>query len=269
MTIANKTKNMDTIFPLFEILVKSIKDGVLIKRESNKDKEFHFQNWVRDRFKSSAFLFEEAGRNSFPDFRLVEYTDGYEVKGLAYPGRWKSYDSNSQVPTGLHNGRTIYYVFGRYPKQPDGDMYPLVDLVICHGDFLNADHTYIHENKAVREFGSYGDILIRDRKMYVAPTPFGLLTGVAHRYTLIIPEDSSAPDGFIEVGQIVRKEVNTLISKYEFDLRSNELKTDGISNPNAGKEHSFRALRLVGEPIDKVTLNKAKSDEFNQTEPID
>jgi aminoglycoside phosphotransferase len=51
-----------------------------------------------------------------------------------------------------------------------GKQYPIIDLVICHGDFLNADHNYIHENKSVKGFGSYGDIMIRDRKMYVAPT---------------------------------------------------------------------------------------------------
>lgn len=34
--------------------------------------------------------------------------------------------------------------------------------------------------------GSYGDILLRDRKMYVAPTPFGLLSGVERQITLYI-----------------------------------------------------------------------------------
>jgi hypothetical protein len=52
---------------------------------------------------------------------MVSTTGGYELKGLAYPGRDASFDSNSQVPSGFHNGRTIYYVFGRYPKEPDGD----------------------------------------------------------------------------------------------------------------------------------------------------
>ena len=47
---------------------------------------------------------------------MVEHTEGYEVKGLAYPGREANFDSNSQVPSGLHNGRTIFYVFGRYPR---------------------------------------------------------------------------------------------------------------------------------------------------------
>jgi hypothetical protein len=58
---------------------------------------------------------------------------------------------------------------------PDGRMdilrYPVLDLMLCHGSFLNADISYEHKNKSFRGFGSYGDILVRDRKMYVAPTP--------------------------------------------------------------------------------------------------
>jgi hypothetical protein len=83
--------------------------------------------------------YDSPGRNTYPDFRLVRQTDGYELKGLAYPGRDANYDCNSQVPRGEHNGRTVYYVFGRYPKVPDGDTYPVLDLVVCHGSFLNAD----------------------------------------------------------------------------------------------------------------------------------
>ena len=127
---------------------------------------------------------------------MVATTEGYELKGLAYPGRDASFDSNSQVPTGFHNGRTIYYVFGRYPKNPDGNSYPVLDLVICHGDFLNADHEYVHKNKSVKGFGSYGDILIRDRKMYVVPTPFRIAEGLAHQLTLILPAEMEVKGWF-------------------------------------------------------------------------
>jgi len=166
------------------------------------------------------------------------------VKGLAYPGREVNYDCNSQVPTGYHNGRTIFYVFGRYPKQPDGDTYPVLDLAICHGDFLNADHEYVHENRRVRGFGSYGDIMIRDRKMYVAPTPFGLLSGVAHLQTLVLPVDTAVPSGFKQTGRLVRTETDHLIVGYRFDLLKNVLSPKRIPNPSAGKEHVFVAWRL-------------------------
>ena len=140
---------MTTLFDFFRRCNQAINSGTMIRRESSHDKEFHFQHWIRNRISETSHLFEEGGRNAYPDFRMVHLAEGYEVKGLAYPGRWLNYDSNSQVPTGFHNGRTIYYVFGRYPKQPDGNSYPVLDIVICHGDFLNVDHEYIHLSLAL------------------------------------------------------------------------------------------------------------------------
>ena len=174
-----------TCYDVFEQCVLAVKAGELIESVSVKDKEFHFQNWFQKRLQKLSIHFEGSGRNTYPDFCLVEYPEGYEIKGLAWPGREKDYDSNSQVPSGHHNGRQIFYVFGRYPAdmtpfvaQSNGQrQYPVVDLVMCHGDFLNSDHNYVHKNKNVKGFGTYGDIMIRDRKMYVAPTPFALTVG--------------------------------------------------------------------------------------------
>lgn len=241
-----------SVFKFFEQCLYASRANVFIVREGQKDKEFHFQNWVGDRLATTGFAFDAGGRNTYPDFHLVALTEGYEVKGLAYPGRWVNYDSNSQVPTGYHNKRTIFYVFGRYPKKPDGNRYPLTDLVVCHGDFLNADHEYVHKNRSVKGFGSYGDIMIRDRKMYVAPTPYGLLDGVAHTQTLILPADVDAPPDYRDVGYLVRREVDELIVGYSFDLRANDIVAEKIANSAAGKEHAFRAWRLsdmVGAPV--------------------
>jgi hypothetical protein len=247
-----------TPFIIFRHCVRAIKDGALIRRVSSTDKEFHFQNWFRRRLEEIRLNFEVGGRNSYPDFRMVVTTEGYELKGLAYPGRDASFDSNSQAPSGFHNGRTIYYVFGRYPNKPDGDTYPVLDLVICHGDFLNADHEYVHENKSVKGFGSYGDVLIRDRKMYVVPTPFRLVEGVAHQQTLILPYEMR-PDGrerarFVHVGNLARREADELIIGYSFDLRTNKLAPKKVPNPGAGREHVFRGWRAKGSPTDQVSM---------------
>jgi hypothetical protein len=248
-----------TAVEVFAHCVRSIRNNVLIRRVSATDKEYHFQNWFQTRLEELGQNFEVGGRNSYPDFRMVATTDGYELKGLAYPGRDASFDSNSQVPTGFHNGRTIFYVFGRYPKKPDGNSYPVLDLVLCHGDFLNADHDYVHENKSVKGFGSYGDILIRDRKMYVVPTPFRLVDGVAHQQTLILPEDIVPGKGFVEVGDLCRREAVDLIVGYTFDLKTNELRPARIANPGAGCEHRFKAWRLVGSPADSVSMRSPKA----------
>ena len=177
-----------TATTLFKRCVEAIRQGSLIKRVSTTDKEYHFQNWFKARLEETALNFEAGGRNSYPDFRMVATTEGYELKGLAYPGRDANFDSNSQVPAGHHNGRTIYYVFGVTRRSRTATRYPVIDLVLCHGDFLNADHEYVHKNKNIKGFGSYGDIMIRDRKMYVVPTPFHLVEGVAHQQTLILPD---------------------------------------------------------------------------------
>lgn len=183
----------------------------------------------------------------------------FEVKGLAYPGRDASFDSNSQVPTGLHNGRTIYYVFGRYPKKPDGNAYPVLDLVICHGDFLNADHDYVHQNESVKGFGSYGDILIRDRKMYVVPTPFRLVDGAAHQQTLILPREVAPGPDFMHIADLARREADELIVGYSFNLETNELTPEKIQNPGAGREHLFSAWRLKGSPSTPVNMRSPPS----------
>jgi hypothetical protein len=249
---------MTTCFDVFEQCVLAIQAGELIESVSAKDKEFHFQNWFQRRLEGLAVHFERSGRNTYPDFRLVEYTEGYEVKGLAWPGRERNYDSNSQVPTGYHNGRQIFYVFGRYPADlslyGDHPQYPVVDLVICHGDFLNADHNYVHENKSVKGFGTYGDIMIRDRKMYVAPTPFALTEGTTGLVTLIVPEGQNPSSRFQEVGHLTRFESTILIVGYNFNIRTNELKSNRIANPLAGTEHKFVAYRLVSQASKPVTM---------------
>ena len=55
----------------------------------------------------------------------------------------------------MHNGREVFSVFGRYPQDVRGmDEYPVTDLVVCHGDFLNADYEYVHLNRSLPACGA-------------------------------------------------------------------------------------------------------------------
>jgi len=175
-------------------------------------------------------------------------------------GREASYDSNSRVPTGMHNGRTTYYVFGRYPADTDDPEYPVIDLVLCHGDFLNADHSYVHQNKSFRGFGSYGDLLVRDRKMYVAPTPFALTSGTTGQATLIAPAEL-ALDGRLEAGELVRIETENVVVGYTFDLLADTLTLELAPNPSAGKQHRFAAYRLRGMGSGTVSMKSVEQVE--------
>lgn len=246
-----------TCVDAFVACCEAMQRAILIQRVSRSDKEFHFQNWVAAWLDGAGLQHDSTGRNSYPDFTLVHHSEGYEVKGLQWPGREASYDSNSRVPTGMHNGRTIFYVFGRYPAGIDDQEYPVVDLVMCHGDFLNADNIYIHKNKSFRGFGSYGDLLVRDRKMYVAPTPFALASGTTGQATLIVPEGRTI-DGWRErVGELVRAESEQVVVGYAFDLRTNALTPNLAPNPTAGKEHGFGAYRLKGMGSGVVAVRTA------------
>lgn len=97
--------------------------------------------------------------------------------------------------------------------------------------------------------------------MYVAPTPYGLLTGVAHTMTLILPESMPAPVGHVAVGHLERREVKDVVVGYRFDLRTNEIAAEYLPNPSAGETHAFTAWRLDGTPGDEVSLRKVPVEE--------
>lgn len=234
--------------------VRAIETSQLITRVSSTDKEYSFQNWFSVRLSALGLNFDEPSRNAYPDFRLVDSPIGFEIKGLGFPGREANYDCNSQVPSGRHNGREIYYVFGRYPAQSKDKSYPVYDLVMCHGDFLNADHNYIHKNKNLKGFGSYGDMMIRDRKMYVAPTPYALTVGTERQITLIAPEDFDGSKSLISAGGLVRVESERLIRGYSFDMTSHEIEPSYLPNPSAGKKHPFKVFRSSNSNGPEVTL---------------
>ncbi|MBX5459365.1 MAG: hypothetical protein IRZ31_20940, partial [Thermogemmatispora sp.] len=155
--------------------------------------------------------------------------------------------------------------FGRYPQNTAQESYPLLDFVICHGDFLNSDHEYIHKNESIKGFGSYGDILIRDRKMYVVPTPFALAAGLNGHQTLILPAaiDIEAEDDFFLVGELVRREAPQRLTGYMFDLLSGSIRHTSAVNPQAGKNHHFRAWRLNGSSPEPVVLRTPHLHLFN------
>ena len=243
------------ISSIFAAASIAVTDGLLIQRASQKDKEFHFQNWFKALLERENLDFDEPGRNTYPDFRIVHSPVGYEIKGLGVPGRVANYDCNSQIPHGVYRGRHIVYVFGRYPAKPETNKYPVFDLILCHGSFLNADTDYIHENKSILGMGSYGDIRLRDRKMYVAPTPYGLLDGVERQVTLILPDFWPINhDNVVARGSLTRVEAGRIMCGYTFNLTTNHLEATWRENPNAGREYGFTAYRLTSSPGPEVRL---------------
>ena len=76
---------MSAVGAIFKECVSAIRNGVLVEREGRQDKEFHFQNWFKDRLDSIRENYDQPSRNTYPDFKLVRHAEGYEIKGLAYP----------------------------------------------------------------------------------------------------------------------------------------------------------------------------------------
>lgn len=231
---------------LFKSCVDAFTRQVPIERSSAADKEFAVQNWVGARL-DEALPYQEVGRNTYPDFPLTgDPPEGFEVKSLRYPGRDASYDANSNVPTGEHAGLSIYYVFVRYQVATSTELHAH-DLVICHGDFLNPMRGYVHLNRNIPTFGAYGDIMIRDRKMYVVRTPFNIVSGLAGQKSLILLAGEEPPEGLVAIAEVERREADTIAVGYAFDLRTNQLELVEEQNPSAGVSHRFVIYRAPGE----------------------
>lgn len=257
-------------FYLLEVLDAAMQspNTAVARRSHKRDKEFFFQEWVEDKLEKATQRFmhsqgmqtvvEKRGRNSFPDYVIVPLQEYYEVKGLAHPGR-NSFDANSRLPKGGFEGGNMYYVFGRYLKDAveQGSLeIPIYDIAVVHGAFFNVDDSYTHKNLSVKGFGSYGDILIRDRKMYVPPTPYAIWPGLESHVTLIVPDfysidrlceiypQEKLQDRFIEVAKIPRVEVSEKIIAYRVNLYEGTVDSYKERNPKASKEYSFRAIRV-------------------------
>lgn len=233
-----------TAWKIFDASRKAIARGIPTSR-IGKDKEFHFQNWVYDRIVEAGYSSPEGGRNTYPDFPIEGTDESYEVKGITVGSREGDFDSNSAMPSGRHDGREVLYVFGRYDSaQLGGDTPRVHDLVIVHGSFLNAGGGFAADNKSLRVLGSYGDILLRDRKMYVPYTPYRLLSNLRGQCTLVLPAAEVAPgNGYAEVGRFSRFEADSVLVGYRADLKANSLVGEFEKNEDANREHKFVAYR--------------------------
>lgn len=54
-----------SVFDVFHTCATAIIEGLLIKKVSATDKEFHFQNWVQDRLSATRLNFDTPGRNTY------------------------------------------------------------------------------------------------------------------------------------------------------------------------------------------------------------
>lgn len=97
--------------------------------------------------------------------------------------------------------------------------------------------------------------------MYVAPTPYGTLSGVDGQITLIIPNRHPVDPRLQQVGELTRTETDRLVVGYSFDLRTNELTPRYEANPLAGQTHTFVAYRVKGFDDPEVKIKDHENQE--------
>ncbi|WP_421657332.1 hypothetical protein [Leptothermofonsia sp. ETS-13] len=103
---------MSNASAIFKACVQAIQRGELIEREGRSDKEFHFQNWFKRRLETVGLNFDSPGRNSYPDFRLVRFAEGFELKG--WPIR-----AGRRITTATRRSRAANITGGRFTTCSD------------------------------------------------------------------------------------------------------------------------------------------------------
>ncbi|TKH04814.1 hypothetical protein FC682_11785 [Peribacillus simplex] len=140
-----------------------------------KNQKELFSDWFED---GIPYPITHLGANDHPD--TIIQNVGFELKSLKTNGQIQF---NSTIPTGRFHHRSVdgecYYAIARYVE--DRSFGQLHDFTICYGDFFNFDHEFAHAhmNSQEKNFGDYGDGVVRYRKMYSFPTPTKQVPGVS------------------------------------------------------------------------------------------
>lgn len=244
-------------------MINAIQAGVPMKPRSANDKEYFAQDWFIDRLDAAGVSYQQQGRNSYPDFWLFDDSlkEGFEIKSLAFippsprqatrgqtgkPAR-KDIDFNSTIPSGKKDGHDIFLVFFLYTGSGVNDRW-VHTLCLAHADLINSDHQVAdeHINIAVKEFGSYGDGFIRNRKMYVFPHPAEIDSTTLGKTRLIVPANWTVDDaGLREVHTLSRTIAPEAIDSYKISLHGGGAKIYKKAYSNAGAVLEFRVFEPV------------------------
>lgn len=248
---------------LFLEMVRAVRTGVLMKPRSANDKEYFAQDWFIDRLRATGLQYQQQGRNSYPDFWVHDAAlrEGYEVKSLAFvpptprqarqglggkPAR-KDLDFNSTIPSGRKNNHDTFLAFFLYTGSGAADR-TVHTLSLAHADLLNSDHGVAdrHINIAIKEFGSYGDGFIRNRKMYVFPHPVEIDASGLGKCRLIVPAAWQLADERLRNLKVITRTVaRQAIDSYKVSLHGGKPTIRRQPYPNAGQQLDFHVFEAV------------------------
>jgi hypothetical protein len=248
---------------IFLEMVRAIRGGVPMKPRSANDKEYFAQDWFIDRLQATGLRYQQQGRNSYPDFWVHDdvLQEGYEIKSLAFvpptsrqakqglPGKpaRKDIDFNSTIPSGRKDDHDTFLVFFLYSGTGSADR-TVHTLSLAHGDLINSDHAVAdkHINIAIKEFGSYGDGFIRNRKIYVFPHPVEIDPTGLGKCRLIVPATwQLANDRLKSVKTIPRTIAQQAIDSYKVSLHGGKPTICRIPYLDAGRQSEFQVFEAV------------------------
>ena len=244
-------------------MVRAIQAGLPMTPRSANDKEYFAQDWFIDRLRAAGLRYQQQGRNSYPDFWVGDdtLTEGYEIKSLAFvpptakqaqrgltgrPAR-KDIDFNSTIPSGRKNNCDTFLVFFLYTGMGAADRV-VHSLSLVHGDLINSDHAVAdrHINIAIKEFGSYGDGFIRNRKMYVFPHPLEIDRTGLGRCRLIVPAGwQLARERLTNVDTIQRRVADHAIDSYRISLHGGKPSIRRKRYADAGRQTEFHVFEVI------------------------
>jgi hypothetical protein len=232
---------------IFLQAVSASRNGIHMTPRSADDKVYFAQDWFAARLTNLSLPASQQGPNSYPDFLVGDTTlsEGYELKSLAFTNRRPArtdIDFNSTIPSGYKDGRHIFLVFFLYTGSGNNPR-PVHTLSIAHADLINSDHALAdeHLNVAIRDFGSYADGFIRNRKMYVFPHPITIDPDGLGRFRLIVPQDWNLNDPrLVKVKTIPRTVAPKTVDSYTIRLRGRgQAQVTSVPAVNAGKTLLF------------------------------
>lgn len=250
-----KNPKFDLPVKVFLEMVDAARSGIDMQPRSANDKEYFAQDWFAARLTSLRVPFKQQGRNSYPDYLVGHPTNvqGFEIKSLQFQTKTKKparsdIDFNSTIPSGYKDRREQFVVFflytggGRNPR-------PVHSISLAHGDFINSDHEVAddHLNVAVRQFGSYADGFIRNRKMYVFPHPVTLDPNGIGRFRLILPTSWGVTHPRLAKKDTIERHFSQQrVDGYSITLRGKQqADVTTTPNPSAGQVIRFDVFEAI------------------------
>lgn len=215
-----------------------------------------FRDWFGERLDEAGQAYLRPGRGRSSDFQVVDSGDRYYSKGLPHPGRGPMYHAHDANERALPDGHNIYYVVGRYRAGTEGSQFRVLDLIMCHREFLEPIRR-VSADSVIGGYGSYGDIKVRVQWEQPLPNPFRLLQGAANQATLILPDHYDPGPSLVQVGVLIRREPRDIVIAIVENFVAGTVTAGTAPNPTAGQEHTFRAWRLKGSSTDPVFLTES------------